>query len=174
MEQSRTDRERRHGKSDIRRRLFLGSGSRLPASRGVASDRRGLHRRHAQNPTYEEVCADTTGHAETVGRVRPGRSPTTNCWRLLEIHDPTQANRQGPDVGTQYRSAIFYHTPEQQAAARPRRSGSSRAASSRGRSPPRSSPPRILPGRGVSPAISGEARRGKLPHPLSPSLPDSL
>ncbi len=71
------------------------------------------------NPTYRQVCAGTTGHAEVV---QITFDPTVISFRdLLEvffsIHDPTTLNRQGADVGTQYRSAIFYHTPEQKTAA---------------------------------------------------------
>ena len=71
------------------------------------------------NPTYKDVCTDRTGHAEVVQvEYDPER---VSYDRLLDLfwenHDPTTLNRQGPDVGTQYRSSIFFHTPEQQAAA---------------------------------------------------------
>ena len=67
------------------------------------------------NPTYKDVCTDTTGHAEVVEvEYNPVVTPYET---LLDVfwnnHDPTTLDRQGPDVGTQYRSVIFYHTPEQ-------------------------------------------------------------
>jgi peptide-methionine (S)-S-oxide reductase len=72
-----------------------------------------------ENPTYEDVCSDQTGHAEVV---QVEFDPAIVSYReLLEVfwanHNPTTLNRQGPDVGTQYRSVIFYHTPEQRATA---------------------------------------------------------
>jgi peptide-methionine (S)-S-oxide reductase len=87
---------------------------------GVVETTVGYTGGHTENPTYEEVCSDRTGHAEAV---RIEFDPEQVSYeQLLEvfwnIHDPTTPNRQGPDVGSQYRSAIFYHTPEQEAAAR--------------------------------------------------------
>ena len=75
---------------------------------------------HTENPSYKDVCSDRTGHAEVV-QVTFDPSKVT-YEQLLDIfwkiHDPTQVNRQGPDFGTQYRTAIFYHSPEQEATAR--------------------------------------------------------
>ncbi|MBI2639142.1 peptide-methionine (S)-S-oxide reductase MsrA [Candidatus Peregrinibacteria bacterium] len=72
-----------------------------------------------QNPTYEDVCSHTTGHAETVQiQYDPAK---ISYEKLLDVfwnsHNPTTKNRQGPDIGDQYRSVIFYHTPEQKTAA---------------------------------------------------------
>jgi peptide-methionine (S)-S-oxide reductase len=87
--------------------------------RGVHAVKSGYAGGRRPNPTYEQVCTGTTGHAEVV---QVTYDPRTIAYRdLLEVfftvHDPTQLNRQGPDVGPQYRSAIFPHTPEQEAEA---------------------------------------------------------
>ncbi len=87
---------------------------------GVQEVQSGYTGGHVENPTYQLVCTGTTGHAEAV---RITFDPDRISYReLLEIffgtHDPTTRDRQGPDVGTQYRSAVYYHTPEQARLAR--------------------------------------------------------
>jgi peptide-methionine (S)-S-oxide reductase len=83
--------------------------------KGVLSVESGYSNGHVPNPTYKDVCGGNTGHAEAV---RIQFDPSVILFRDLlnvffAIHDPTTPNRQGADVGTQYRSAIFNHTPEQ-------------------------------------------------------------
>jgi peptide-methionine (S)-S-oxide reductase len=87
---------------------------------GVKATRVGYTGGNFANPTYKDVCTDRTGHAEAV---EIDYDPATLSYdKLLEVfwenHNPTQLNRQGPDWGTQYRSAIFYTNPEQEAAAK--------------------------------------------------------
>lgn len=98
---------------------FWGIEAAFRAITGVVNTTVGYAGGHTKNPTYEEVCSDKTGQAESV-RVEfiPG---IVSYEQLLDafwvMHDPTTPNRQGPDVGSQYRSVIFYHTPEQHKAA---------------------------------------------------------
>ena len=87
---------------------------------GVIDAVSGYEGGHTANPTYKDVCTDKTGHAEVVEvEYDPAR---VSYEKLLDLfwssHDPTQVNRQGPDFGTQYRTVIFFHTPEQERAAR--------------------------------------------------------
>ncbi len=87
--------------------------------KGVTSTSVGYAGGSFENPTYKDVCTGKTGHAETVVvEFDPAQVSYEDLLALFfENHDPTTPNRQGPDVGTQYRSAVFYHTPEQMAAA---------------------------------------------------------
>ncbi len=99
---------------------FWGVEAAFQRLEGVTATRVGYSGGSRENPSYEEVCGGRTGHAEVVQvTFDPAR---IGYDRLLEafweVHDPTTLNRQGPDVGTQYRSAIFTHTPTQEAAAR--------------------------------------------------------
>jgi peptide-methionine (S)-S-oxide reductase len=87
---------------------------------GVQSTAVGFMGGTKENPTYREVCTDRTGHAEVVHlEFDPAQVSYEALLKIFwENHDPTTLNRQGPDVGTQYRSVIFFHTPEQEKAAR--------------------------------------------------------
>ena len=98
---------------------FWGVEATFRATPGVTNATVGYAGGTTKNPTYEDVCSHATGHAEVV---QVEFDPAVVSYgRLLEVfwsnHNPTTLNRQGPDVGDQYRSVIFYHTPEQQAAA---------------------------------------------------------
>jgi peptide-methionine (S)-S-oxide reductase len=87
---------------------------------GVISTTVGYTGGEMTNPTYGDVCSGATGHAETLEvEFDPAQVTYEQLLEVFwQVHDPTQLNRQGPDVGTQYRSAIFFHSPEQEAAAR--------------------------------------------------------
>lgn len=98
---------------------FWGVEARFGQLPGVVETKVGYEGGKLPNPTYKDVCTDRTGHAEVV---QVTFDPSILSFEaLLEeffaLHDPTQLNRQGPDWGSQYRSAIFFHSPEQQAGA---------------------------------------------------------
>lgn len=94
---------------------FWGVEDVLAQIEGVVEAVSGYTGGHTENPTYEQVCRGDTGHAEAVQITFDPEK--VSYEQLLQafwsLHNPTSKNRQGPDVGTQYRSAIFYHSPEQ-------------------------------------------------------------
>ncbi len=98
---------------------FWGVEATFRQIKGVVETSVGYTGGTTENPTYKDVCTDRTGHAEAVQVIYdPARVSYEDLLTVFwENHDPTQLNRQGPDVGTQYRSAIFFHSPEQEKAA---------------------------------------------------------
>ena len=98
---------------------FWGVEHYFEKAEGVAAAVSGYMGGHVKNPTYQQVCSGTTGHYETV---QVSYDPALTSYEALarlffEIHDPTQADGQGPDIGEQYRSVVFYSTPEEKATA---------------------------------------------------------
>src|SRR5207249_6478014 len=98
---------------------FWGVEAAFRQVKGVLSTAVGYSGGHRDNPTYKDVCSGRTGHAEVVEvEYDPSQVSYDDLLKVFwDNHDPTTMNRQGPDAGAQYRSAIFYHSPEQQAAA---------------------------------------------------------
>lgn len=106
-------------KADFAAGCFWGVEARFRELEGVLDAASGYTGGSKDNPTYQEVCTGTTGHAETV---QVTYDPAVISYETLlnaffEMHNPTTLNRQGPDRGTQYRSAIFFHDEEQERAA---------------------------------------------------------
>lgn len=98
---------------------FWGVEAEFRQVKGVVATAVGYEGGSFNNPTYKDVCRGKTGHAEVVEvTYDPARVPYEDLLKVFwGNHDPTTLNRQGLDVGAQYRSVIFYHTPEQQSAA---------------------------------------------------------
>jgi len=99
---------------------FWGVEAAFRRVKGVTSTRVGYSGGTMKNPSYNDVCTDRTGHAEVVEvEYDPAKVSYEELLNVFwDIHDPTTLNRQGPDVGTQYRSVIFFYSPEQEALAK--------------------------------------------------------
>ena len=99
---------------------FWGVEAAFRRSKGVTSTAVGYSGGHLPNATYKDVCSGKTGHAEVVQvEYDPSQVSYDDLLKVFwEEHDPTTLNRQGPDIGAQYRSAIFFHSPEQEATAK--------------------------------------------------------
>lgn len=98
---------------------FWCTGSVFDELRGVESVVSGYSGGHKDSPTYQEVCTGTTGHAEVIQiEFDPAEIDFSDILRVFfTVHDPTTLNRQGGDIGTQYRSSVFYHSEAQKQAA---------------------------------------------------------
>lgn len=99
---------------------FWGPQLRFQQVPGVAATAAGFEGGKLERPSYHDVCTDKTGHAEVVEiDFDPAKVSYQQLLDLFfEMHDPTQLNRQGPDRGTQYRSVVFFHSPDQEKAAK--------------------------------------------------------
>ncbi len=121
--------------ADFAMGCFWGAERKFWRAPGVFTTMVGYAGGHTPNPTYEETCSGLTGHAEVVRVVfDPGVTSYATLLKMFwEGHDPTQGMRQGNDVGTQYRSAIYVHGPEQRVQAEASRAAFQRALSQAGR-----------------------------------------
>jgi peptide methionine sulfoxide reductase msrA/msrB len=119
MEKGKFQREGKWEKATFAAGCFWGVEAAFRRVKGVRATIVGYTGGTAENPGYKQVCTGTTGHAEAV--LVEYDPAVVSYEELLDVfwntHDPTTLNRQGPDIGSQYRSAVFYHTPAQQAAA---------------------------------------------------------
>jgi peptide-methionine (S)-S-oxide reductase len=114
------EKENKYKKAAFGAGCFWGVEEAFRTTKGVISTAVGYMGGHTENPTYENVCSGKTGHAETV---EVTYDPSVVSYNELldvfwKVHDPTTLNRQGPDIGEQYRSIIFYYDEEQEKIAR--------------------------------------------------------